>query len=165
MPSLKEKKKIKLLNKKERGWNETSKILAGSSAVKLVAEEILLEVTAKVTRDVASEDIHQDVMFKRMSANMFMNETEVISTGNLKGRDLSDPVYDMVTHLFSSLHRNRDNRKRGIWVHSQPIVHPALPPPLPLIREPLSDSQKLPRRKASQKPDKKLDQTSRTKVV
>ncbi|CAL1547610.1 unnamed protein product [Lymnaea stagnalis] len=122
--------KLKMLNEKEKDWQKTSKALAETASVKLVAEEIMLEVTGAMTTTVASDSLHRDLMYKKMSSNMFMKEAEVQATGNMNGREPSDPAYDMITRTFYSLQKYRDHYKKNIWSHSQIMRHPTSAPPL-----------------------------------
>lgn len=55
------------------------------------------------------------------------------------------------------------NRKR-VWVHSQPLVHLAVPPPFPLIHEPVSEPPKVRQQKVKKPADKKADNKPDAKV-
>ncbi|XP_012940119.1 uncharacterized protein LOC101860420 isoform X1 [Aplysia californica] len=128
--------KLEMMVQKDRNWHQTSTALAERRAVKLAAEEIMLEVTSKMTKEIAGEGIHQDVMFKRISSNMFMKEAEIQATGKPDGRDPNDKAYDLVSRSFDSLQKNRDHHKKGVWGHSQVMSHPEVPAPQPLQRDP-----------------------------
>ncbi|KAH9514651.1 hypothetical protein Btru_023195 [Bulinus truncatus] len=87
------------------------------------------KVTSAMTKEVANEGIHQDLMYKKMSANLFIREAESQATGNAEGRDPNDPAYDLVTNTFYTLQKNRDHFKKHIWSHSQLLRHNGTPPP------------------------------------
>uniref|UniRef100_A0A2C9LW31 Uncharacterized protein n=1 Tax=Biomphalaria glabrata TaxID=6526 RepID=A0A2C9LW31_BIOGL len=136
--------KRKKLNEKEKDWEKTSKLLTERAAVQLVAEELLLEVTSSMTKDIASEGIHQDLLFKRMSANMFIREAEAQATGDPRGRDPNDPAYDLITRTFYTLQKNRDNFKKHIWMHSQLTKLSGPPPPqiIQIVTPPVKTKKK-----------------------
>ncbi|KAK3698156.1 hypothetical protein RRG08_021667 [Elysia crispata] len=131
--------KVQMLDYANKDWHRTAATLSERSAVKLVAEEMLLEVTSHMIKETANEGIHQDVMFKRIAGNVMIKEAEIQATGNTKGREPSDEAYDLITLTFSTMQRNRDKHKKGLWSHSQALKEPVTSGPEPLRREPGPD--------------------------
>ena len=54
-----------------------TRVLSERKAVRLVGEQIILELTQAMVREVASEGITTERMFRRISANLFIKEAEV----------------------------------------------------------------------------------------
>ncbi|GFR92158.1 hypothetical protein ElyMa_004346400 [Elysia marginata] len=139
--------KLQMLKHADKDWHRTAATLGEKTAVKLVAEELFLEVTSQMIKETANEGIHQDVMFKRMAGNVMIKEAEIQATGNTKGREPSDEVYDLITMTFLTLQRNRDKHnhasrnvirlfRKGLWSHSQALKQPVTSGTEPLYREP-----------------------------
>ena len=95
----------------------------------------LFQVTKTLTKEVAQEGIHADLMFKRVSSNKFMKEAEIQATGNPEGRQPEDKLYSLITKSFASLQQTRDTHKRGVWGHTQAVNNPDLPEPQALQRD------------------------------
>ncbi|RUS78883.1 hypothetical protein EGW08_013358, partial [Elysia chlorotica] len=100
--------KVQMLKHAEKDWHRTAAALSERSVIKLVAEEMLLEVTSHMIKETAIEGFHQDVMFKRVAGNIMIKEAEIQATGSNKGREPSDEAYDLITLTFSTMQRNRD---------------------------------------------------------
>ncbi|XP_059171241.1 uncharacterized protein LOC131952534 [Physella acuta] len=147
---LKQGRKLQMLEENDKDWKKTSKVLSERAVVKLLAEELLLEVTSKLTEEIAGECLFDDFIYKRISSNMFIKEAEVQATGNPDGRDPNDPAYDIITRTFQSMQKNRDQIKKHIWSHSQLLNQQTSPPPQ-LLR-PVSPPPPMPPKKKKSPP-------------
>ncbi|KAL3846956.1 hypothetical protein ACJMK2_017896 [Sinanodonta woodiana] len=108
----------------EMEWmKRQSDAISERKAVQLVLEEMVLDETGKMVQDVVQEMSHMYGTFRNMADDIIMSTVEAVTTGNEKGRDPSDPTYNLVTKGYFSIQENRNRQRKDIWDHSQQLLN------------------------------------------
>ncbi|XP_041358099.1 uncharacterized protein LOC121374984 [Gigantopelta aegis] len=108
-----------ILKANDEDWETAGEALAERRAVTLVAEELLLEQTHVLTREVVKEVFHIHGTFHNLTDEVFIKTTEEISTGKEGGRRSNDPAFNLITKAYFALQDNRNKHRKEIWNHTQ----------------------------------------------
>ncbi|XP_033760619.1 uncharacterized protein LOC117342547 [Pecten maximus] len=116
-----------LVEKDSKELEKAAIALSERKAVQLIMEELVLDVTADMTREAVDEQKHTYGMVRNMAFKEVMNRTEAIVLGEDQGRQPNDQGYSMVTKTFFGYQQQRNRQRMELWGHSQPFTAKAAP--------------------------------------
>uniref|UniRef100_A0ABM0M4F6 Uncharacterized protein LOC102800471 n=1 Tax=Saccoglossus kowalevskii TaxID=10224 RepID=A0ABM0M4F6_SACKO len=74
-----------------------------------------------MTKDTILEYLTLQRMARKMADHLTVNTAESIAIGDPKGRNTSDPAYHMITKTHGSYRKERDEKRKDIWAHTQSL--------------------------------------------
>ncbi|XP_060063880.1 uncharacterized protein LOC132544320 [Ylistrum balloti] len=116
-----------LVEKDSKDLEKAAIALSERKAVQLIMEELVLDVTADMTKEAVDEQKHTYGMVRNMAFKELMNRTEAIVLGEDQGRQPNDQGYSMVTKTFFGYQQQRNRQRMELWGHSQPFTVKAAP--------------------------------------
>ncbi|XP_033107481.1 uncharacterized protein LOC117109318 [Anneissia japonica] len=111
----------RVLEQQERTVNEHKLHLLKERISHLLVEEIILEVSAKLCREIVEEHQSTENYIRAMTQLLVINSAEAVATKKKEGRDEADPAYSLVTGTYHQMMNERQKKREKIWLHTQKL--------------------------------------------
>ncbi|XP_071949515.1 uncharacterized protein [Antedon mediterranea] len=113
---------IRVLDLEEKRIQEHKEQLTKEKICHLMMEEIILEVSAKLSLEITEEYLSTEMCIRAMTQLLVINSAEAIATKKKEGREENDPAYSLVTGTYHQMVKERQKKRDNIWVHSQKLT-------------------------------------------